>query len=175
MTSRPSLLLLTIAATGLTALAHGASLAAAATEGEKAAAAAQNEDTTRMGASIRRDIVERDAAEAERSRKLELREQALAAAEKRLTTDLQGQPETVAGDKSGAPEEADQLEVLARIYQTMKPAKAADVFEQLELGVQVEVAKRMRERSTALVIANMSPKGAAQLTMALAKPDAQPQ
>jgi len=51
----------------------------------------------------------------------------------------------------------------------MKPAAAALVMEQLELDVQMRVAQRMRERSTAMIMAAMTPKGAAALTMALAR------
>jgi len=38
--------------------------------------------------------------------------------------------------------------------------------------VQMKVAQRMRERSTALVMAAMTPKGAAALSMALARKSA---
>jgi len=51
----------------------------------------------------------------------------------------------------------------------MRPKSAAVVFEQLAMDVQVEVAERMRERSTALILANMTPRGAAALTMAMAR------
>ncbi|MDB5670946.1 MAG: signal peptide protein, partial [Alphaproteobacteria bacterium] len=56
-----------------------------------------------------------------------------------------------------------------RIYQSMKPAKAAIVFEQLAMDVQMQVAKRMRDRSTAMIMAAMTPNGAASLSMALAR------
>jgi flagellar motility protein MotE (MotC chaperone) len=51
----------------------------------------------------------------------------------------------------------------------MKPAKAAVVLERLELPVQVEIASRMRERSAALIMAQMQPDAAAALSMALAR------
>jgi flagellar motility protein MotE (MotC chaperone) len=51
----------------------------------------------------------------------------------------------------------------------MKPAKAAIVFEQLDLDVQLKVARKMRERSTGMMLAAMTPKGAARLTMAMAR------
>jgi flagellar motility protein MotE (MotC chaperone) len=51
----------------------------------------------------------------------------------------------------------------------MKPAKAAVVFEKLAMDVQMKVAQRMRERSTAMILASMTPKGAAALSMALAR------
>jgi flagellar motility protein MotE (MotC chaperone) len=51
----------------------------------------------------------------------------------------------------------------------MKPAKAAVVFEQLTMDVQMKVAKKMRERSAAMIMAAMTPNGAAALSMALAR------
>ena len=50
----------------------------------------------------------------------------------------------------------------------MKPAKAAPVFEQLDLEVQYLVAKKMRERSAALLLAAMSPDAAAELSRRMA-------
>ena len=50
----------------------------------------------------------------------------------------------------------------------MKPAKAAPVFEQLDLEVQYLVAKKMRERSAALLMGAMSAEGAARLSMRMA-------
>jgi flagellar motility protein MotE (MotC chaperone) len=46
------------------------------------------------------------------------------------------------------------------------------VFEQLDMEVQMKVAQRMRERSTAMIMAAMTPKGAAALSMALARKSA---
>jgi flagellar motility protein MotE (MotC chaperone) len=63
---------------------------------------------------------------------------------------------------------ADGLTQLVRMYQSMRPKDAARIFEQLELGVQVEVASRMRERAMASILAEMNPKAAGRLTMALA-------
>ena len=67
------------------------------------------------------------------------------------------------------PAAPDQFDDLAKIYQAMKPAAAALVLEQLDLDVQMRVAQRMRERSTAMILAAMTPKAAAALTMALAR------
>ncbi|WP_010410974.1 magnesium transporter MgtE N-terminal domain-containing protein [Citromicrobium sp. JLT1363] len=50
----------------------------------------------------------------------------------------------------------------------MKPKQAAPVFEQLDIDVQIAVARKMRERSTAQILAAMTPQGAARLSMALA-------
>ena len=159
MAARPSLLVLLAGAAGLAAIGHGAAISAAA------------EPETRLGASIQQSAVDRDKAAARRQRALDLREQAAQATEARLQAAV---PPAGAGpQRSGAggaeAEVEDQYDELARIYQSMKPAKAALVFEQLAMDVQMKVAKKMRERSAAMIMACMTPNGAAALTMALAR------
>lgn len=164
MMFRPTLLMLTAAAAALSGVAHAVSAAGGADN-----AAPQ----TRLGASIAEDIDARDQQAARRKRALDLREQAARATEQRLQAELQSQQPTgpAAGARPGtaASTGEDQYDELARIYQAMKPAKAAVVFEQLDMNVQMKVAQKMRERSTALILANMTPKGAAALTMSLAR------
>ncbi len=160
--TKPSLLLLMAGAAGLSVLAHGATVAAGPAEPAPA---------TRMGVSIKQAASERDSAAARRDRALDLREQAARATEARIKADLEARQGEAAKPIGKPVEEEDQFESLARIYQTMKPAKAAKVFEQLDMDVQVGVAQRMRDRSTALILASMSPEGAAKLSMALARQD----
>ena len=159
MAARPSLLVLLAGAAGLAAIGHGAAISAAA------------EPETRLGASIQQSAVDRDKAAARRQRALDLREQAAQATEARLQAAVP--PAGSGPQRSGAggaeAEVEDQYDELARIYQSMKPAKAALVFEQLAMDVQMKVAKKMRERSAAMIMASMTPNGAAALTMALAR------
>ena len=159
MASRPSLLVLLAGAAGLAAIGHGAAISAAA------------EPETRLGASIQQSAVDRDKAAARRQRALDLREQAAQATEARLQAAVP--PAGSGPQRSGAggaeAEVEDQYDELARIYQSMKPAKAALVFEQLAMDVQMKVAKKMRERSAAMLMASMTPNGAAALSMALAR------
>jgi flagellar motility protein MotE (MotC chaperone) len=128
---------------------------------------------SRLGATIDRDLKTRDVQLAERVRALQLREQIVKATENRIKANMAPNPdppETASAQQRGAAS-ADQpnpFDTLARIYQAMKPNKASVVFEQLDMDVQVAVAKRMRERSTAMMLASMSPSGAARLSMALA-------
>jgi len=181
--ARPSLLLLTAGVTGLAVVANAATIATG------------QQDTgsqTRLGNEITQDMSARDAAAARRKRGLDLREQAAKAASARLAADAEARKkqdeaqQQMAGGPSGgmpsAPNPADsQFDELARIYQAMKPKAAAVVFEQLDMEVQMKVAQRMRERSTAMIMAAMTPKGAAALSMAMARrnagarPQAQPQ
>jgi flagellar motility protein MotE (MotC chaperone) len=120
-----------------------------------------------MGVSIKESVKDRDRQAAQRNRALDLREQATRAAEERLKAGMEARQ---AAPKQNAEKESEDgpYESLARIYQTMKPAKAARVFEQLELDVQVQVAQRMRDRATAGILAAMSPDAAARLSMAMA-------
>jgi hypothetical protein len=168
MIQRPSLLLLT-AATAATAMVGNAVALASAPAGEDV--------RTRLGVAIVGDLGQRDKAAVRRGRGLDLREQAVQAAEARLKASVDaGRP--AAGPPAvpapGAPPGPDQYDDLARIYQAMKPAAAALVLEQLDLDVQMRVAQKMRERSTAMVLAAMTPRGAATLTMALAHGSARP-
>ena len=170
MIGRPSLLALTAAVAAASAIANGVS---AASPTETGAEPSQ----TRLGAAIDQDLSARDRAANQRNRALDLREQATRAAEARLKANIDAgqqaeaaavaQPQGRAGSR--AEEQTDQFDDLARIYQAMKPAQAAVVFERLDLYVQMKVAQKMRERSTAMIMGAMTPTAAATLSMALAR------
>jgi flagellar motility protein MotE (MotC chaperone) len=164
---RPSLLVMTAVAAGLSIFANGVTAALPAL--------ADQPQPTRLGSAIEGDLGARDAATKKRNRALDMREQAARAAEARLKADMAARQEAAAVAKpvAGAAEPSDpQYDNLARIYQAMKPARAAAVFEQLEMDVQMQVAQKMRDRSTALILASMTPQGAANLSMALARRNA---
>lgn len=158
---RPSTLLL--GAAGIGVIANALALAAPL--------ASDPAPASRLGVSLQDSMAQRDRTLAAEKRKLEMREQAAKAGEARLAAEMrarQGQPGS-ADPAQGAPVEPNQpYDDLARIYQTMKPARAAPIFEKLDLEVQTQVARRMRERSAALLMAAMSPNAAAELTMSLA-------
>jgi flagellar motility protein MotE (MotC chaperone) len=158
---------------GLTAIVAGCAVLA---NGVGAVTAATSAPATRLGVSIQKDIDAQANAAVQRARALDLREAAARAAEARLKADLEER--TAAGGKTapGAdPAEAgEQFDNLARVYQAMKPARAAAVFEQLDMDVQMQVAKRMRDRATAMILASMTPAGAAALSMSLARKAALP-
>lgn len=160
---RPSLVSLLAGMAALGAVANGVAVSAGPP--------AQPE--TRLGVSIKQSQSERDRAAVRRQRSLDLREQATLATEQRLKAQLaEGatRPAPTGEQLSGsAAPEIDQYESLARIYQAMKPAKAAKVFEQLDVYVQMRVAQKMRDRATGAILAAMNPKAAASLSMALAR------
>jgi len=158
---RPRLLLLTAAAATLSIVTNGVGAVTAATA----------PPATRLGIAIQKDVSAAEAAATRRNRTLDLREQAARATEERLKAGLAerepgpGKP----GGTADTPEPGEQFDSLARVYQAMKPARAAAIFEQLDLDVQMQVAKRMRDRSTGMILAAMTPTGAATLSMALAR------
>jgi flagellar motility protein MotE (MotC chaperone) len=160
---RPSLLSLMAAAAGVAAVANAMASATAAP--------VEQSEPTRLGTSIQQSMRDRDEALAGQKRALDLREQAQRAAEQRLRAEIQANqgaaPQQVAGGAKGS-DQPDIYDGLARIYQTMKPARAAPIFEKLDLEVQTQVVHRMRDRSTALILASMSPSAAVELSMALA-------
>lgn len=157
---RPYLLVVTALGAGASMIAHGMALTTDKVEPPA---------PTRLGVSIQESIADRDRKAAEQQRALELREKAAQALEARLLALQQAQPDPAAAPQPAeAPDKEEQFDNLARIYQTMKPAKAAVVFEKLDMEVQMKVAQRMRERSMAMILASMTPDGAAALSMSLA-------
>ncbi len=155
---RPYLLALTAVGAGLSVIAHGVAL----TTGN-----ADPGQPTRLGVSIQDSVAERDRKAAEHNRALDMRENALKALEAKMAAQQPPQLEPAA-QAPAEPENNEQYDALAKIYQAMKPAKAAAVLEKLDMDVQVKVAQRIRERSMGAVLANMTPDAAAALTMALA-------
>lgn len=165
---RVPFLLLLVGAAGIGAIANGVD--AAVTVGQSVV------PKTRLGTQIEGELNDAKRKEAERRRALDLREQALKAARLRLQRQQQAQKEAAAATPSpaaSAPETAPAAEKrygdLARIFQSMKPAKAAPVFEKLTPEVQFQVAQRMRDRNAAMMMQAMSPEAAATLGMALAR------
>ena len=113
----------------------------------------------------------RDALDA-REHELELRENLLAAAEKRIDGKL-AELKKVQGAVSGLlqkhdDEEETKLKQLVKMYEIMKPKEAAAIFEKLEMPVLLDVVERMREQKSGPIIAKMDPTKAEKLTAALA-------
>lgn len=104
-----------------------------------------------------------------RERDLKLREELLAAAEKRLKAqikDLQKQKEDDEGPegKSGKQSAKD----LVIIYESMKPKDAAKIFNALSINVLFSLATSMNPRKMSAVLAEMDVKAAERLTVEMA-------
>ncbi len=158
----PLLLMLTAAGAGASALGHTMSLGSA-----PAPAPAQ---PSQFGTAIERGIAARDRELARRTQAAELRERSLRAAEQRFAAEP---PAGAPAANPARPEDSrtpppPPIMNLARIYQAMKPARAAVIFAALQPQLQVDVARAMRERSVAQLMANMEPAAAARLSMMLA-------
>lgn len=72
-----------------------------------------------------------------------------------------------------ADEEA-QLKSLVKIYENMKPKDAAQIFEDLEMDVLLDVVEGMKERKVAPVLALMNPAKAQEVTLELSQRRALP-
>lgn len=70
--------------------------------------------------------------------------------------------------------QAAQLDNLVKIYETMKPADAAKIFDTLDMPVLLSVIQRMKPARTAPVMAEMSANKAKEVTVALTKQDKLP-
>lgn len=107
-----------------------------------------------------------------RGRELDQREAMLTAAEARFDqkiTELQNLKKEIQGllTQANAEQQA-QLDSLVKIYETMKPADAAKIFNNLENDVLLNVISRMKEAKVAPVFAAMDEKRAQEVTILLA-------
>jgi flagellar motility protein MotE (MotC chaperone) len=154
----------------------------AAGEQVRAVAAPTSAVESRVGAAIASDLARR-TREADSARQADLQAAMLAAAEKRIDDKLDrlsasarpvralDRPLRLPGAAPGDAmlDSADsRIAALVKMYQAMRPRDAARIFERLDLAVQVDVASHMRERAAAAILAEMDPKAASALTMALA-------
>ena len=137
---------------------------------------------TRVGAALATEL-DKQARQAGRARTADMESALLQATEKRIDEKLerlQGQrPARRALERpvrrivanpgeTGPANVDDRIAGLVTMYQAMRPKDAARIFERLSMNVQVEVASAMRERAMASILAEMDPKAAGDLTMALA-------
>src|SRR5690606_19343846 len=116
--------------------------------------------------SARREELDR------RSKLLDTREQLLNAAEKRVEERIAELKDIEAriNARIGVQDEQNEnrLAGVVSMYETMKPKDAARIFERLDMGVLLEVAKRMEPRKLSAVLAQMDPVSAQDLTVELA-------
>ena len=108
-----------------------------------------------------------------RASDLDLRENLLKAAEKRLEERLEElkrvETSVAEVDRKRADEEKARLKNLVTMYETMKVKEAARIFEKLDPAVLLDVASLMNPRKLSEIMGQMSPEGAQKLTVALAR------
>jgi len=108
----------------------------------------------------------------QRSRELEMRENLLKAAEKRVEARVTELKELEAKVKSSL-EQRDQDELkrfkgVVTMYENMKPKDAARIFDRLDLKILVDVSTQMKPATMSSILAQMSPDAAERLTVELA-------
>ena len=108
----------------------------------------------------------------QREQGIAAREALLTAAEKRIEArigemkTLEAKLTTLANQRGE--EEEKRLRGLVKVYESMKPADAARIFQELEMPVLLEVAERMKEAKLGPILAQMNPRKARAMTVELA-------
>lgn len=108
-----------------------------------------------------------------RAREIDIRENLLKAAEKRIESKVdelkavESRISTVAEHRSEA--EAARFKGLVTMYEAMKPKDAAKVFDRLEMGVLIEIASLIAPRKMSDIMGQMQPDVAEKLTVEMAR------
>jgi flagellar motility protein MotE (MotC chaperone) len=109
----------------------------------------------------------------QRERNLATREALMATVEQRLAARA---AELLSLQRDGDAEEAaarlraeSSWVTLAKLYESMRPRDAAEIFNELDLPILVQVVNRMSERRAAPVLAAMTPERARQVTAELSR------
>ncbi|PKQ04163.1 MAG: hypothetical protein CVT73_14050 [Alphaproteobacteria bacterium HGW-Alphaproteobacteria-12] len=107
-----------------------------------------------------------------RAEALDMREKLLSAAEKRVgdrVAELKEIEARIATRIEARDAESQKrMAGVVAMYETMKPKDAARIFERLDMGVLIDVVKRMQPRRMSAVLAAMDPVVAQDLTVELA-------
>lgn len=107
-----------------------------------------------------------------RSRDIEMRENLLKAAEKRLEAkvgelkDVEGRITTAVGVRDKA--EADRFKGIVAMYENMKSKDAARIFDRLDIKILVEVVTQIKPAKMSEIMAAMTSESAERLTVELA-------
>jgi flagellar motility protein MotE (MotC chaperone) len=133
-------------------------------------------DTNGVASPAERAILERLGERRQeldaRARELEIRENLLKSAEKRLDDrvnelkTMESQAGSSAQKKDA--DEAARLKGLVTMYENMKAKDAAKIFDRLEMSVLVAVVTQMKPRTMADIMGQMQPENAERLTVELA-------
>jgi flagellar motility protein MotE (MotC chaperone) len=149
--------------------------AAAAKPDDKAAPAAPPAQTGPLGPiddqELAKQLADRRAELDRRTKELEGREALLSAAEKRVDQKVQ-ELEKMRAEiqnllKSGDDKQNAQIDNLVGIYEKMKPKEAAAIFNEMALPQLLEIMPRMNPSKSSLVMAQMNPVKAKEVSTAL--------
>lgn len=173
------------AADGSPAAGQGANGAAstqtASAPATGAAAAAPLKDPLLLSPAeieVLQELSQRRAELDKRASTLDQQQVVLQAAEKRVDDkiaklqDLQKSIQSQV-DQQNAAENA-RMQSLVKIYETMKPADAAQILSQLDMPILLQMLSQMKEAKTAPILAAMDPNRAQAITTAMAQRQSQP-
>ena len=108
-----------------------------------------------------------------RARELEIRENLLRSAEKRIETKVDEMKGVEAGIKSATEQmsevDAARFKGIITMYEGMKPKDAAKIFDRLEMPVLFEIASQIAPRKMSDILGLMMPEAAERLTVELAR------
>lgn len=131
------------------------------------------DELSRSERELLRDLSQRRQTLEERAETLDEREALLTVAEQRLEEKMaeleavRGQIQEMLGTLDEQQES--QFQSLVGIYENMRPADAAVIFNGLDIDVLINVLDRMREQKSAAIMAGMNPDRARQVTAELAQ------
>ncbi|MBI1244115.1 MAG: hypothetical protein GC202_03840 [Alphaproteobacteria bacterium] len=115
----------------------------------------------------RREEIDKRAAE------LDQRDAILQAAERRIQQQVDELKKLQSAVESALAKYDEQEQArrnsLIKMFQNMKPAEAARIFEQMEMPTLVEIVEAMNERRAAPILAQMNPIRAQQVTAEIAR------
>lgn len=128
---------------------------------------------SRSEMSLLNELAKRRATIEARQKQSELKDQVLAASEKRVDAKLAelkaAEDRIKAMDAAQDARRNEEFAALVKVYETMKPKDAARIFQRLDMPVQVAVGSRMKPAKIAAVMAQMDSEAAKLLTMSLAQ------
>ena len=131
------------------------------------------EQSDQMDESMVAALRARREALEQRERNLATREALIATVEQRLAaraTELLSLQRDGEAEETAARLRAESSWItLAKLYESMRPRDAAEIFNELDLPILVQVVNRMSERRAAPVLAAMTPERARQLTAELSR------
>lgn len=149
----------------------------AAPESKPRGAVIHPEDNAKTVSPSERAILERLQSRRQeletRSREIDIRENLLKAAEKRIESkveELKAIESRAAAEKEQKAEaENTRLKGLVTTYESMKPKDAAKVFDRLEMPVLIEIASQIAPRKMSDIMGLMQTDAAERLTVELAR------
>ena len=103
-----------------------------------------------------------------RAREIEIRENLLKAAEKRLEARAADVKNSEGGNGQKKEDEAARFKSIVTMYENMKPKDAAKIFDRLDIKILIDVASAFNPRKMSDVMAQMQPENAEKLTVELA-------